>query len=49
MHKDGSLGVRGRNSGDGVIRERLGWVPSERLRIGLEGTYTKGCYSRQHT
>ena len=32
-------GVNGRNSDNGLIRERLGWEPGIRLRDGLEKTY----------
>jgi len=32
-------GVRGRNSDNTMIRERLGWEPSISLREGLERTY----------
>jgi nucleoside-diphosphate-sugar epimerase len=32
-------GVRGRNSDNTLIRERLGWEPSTPLAIGLERTY----------
>ena len=32
-------GVRGRNSDNTLIRERLGWEPSTSLRKGLEETY----------
>jgi len=32
-------GVRGRNSDNTLIRERLGWEPSTALRDGLETTY----------
>jgi len=32
-------GVRGRNSDNTMIRERLGWEPSTPLRTGLEDTY----------
>lgn len=35
----GPEGVRGRNSDNALIRERLGWSPSESLRSGLEKTY----------
>jgi nucleoside-diphosphate-sugar epimerase len=36
---DAPQGVRGRNSDNRMIRERLGWEPSMRLRDGLEQTY----------
>ncbi len=39
MHIPGPLGVRGRNSDNTLIRERLGWAPSLSLRSGLEKTY----------
>jgi GDP-D-mannose 3',5'-epimerase len=39
-HKDGPLGVRGRNSDNRLIKQRLDWAPSQSLRIGLEKTYT---------
>jgi len=39
-HIPGPLGVRGRNSDNRLIRERLGWAPSRPLREGLEKTYT---------
>jgi nucleoside-diphosphate-sugar epimerase len=35
----GPTGVRGRNSDNRLIRERLGWAPSLPLRAGLELTY----------
>ena len=35
----GPLGVRGRNSDNHLIREKLGWEPSQPLREGLEKTY----------
>ena len=38
-HIDGPLGVRGRNSDNRLIRDRLGWAPSQTLRQGLEHTY----------
>jgi len=39
-HIDGPQGVRGRNSDNRLIREKLGWAPSKSLRDGLEKTYT---------
>jgi len=33
-------GVRGRNSDNAMIQERLGWEPSISLRTGLEKTYS---------
>lgn len=38
-HIDGPLGVRGRKSDNNLIRQKLGWAPSQPLRIGLEKTY----------
>ena len=38
-HIDGPLGVRGRNSDNRLIRQKLGWAPSASLRKGLEITY----------
>jgi nucleoside-diphosphate-sugar epimerase len=38
-HIDGPLGVRGRNSDNHLIQEKLGWQPSQPLRQGLEKTY----------
>ncbi len=38
-HIPGPLGVRGRNSDNRLIREKLGWAPSQPLRQGLEHTY----------
>ena len=35
----GPLGVRGRNSDNNLIREKLGWAPSLTLREGMEKTY----------
>jgi len=35
----GPLGVRGRNSDNRLIREKLGWEPEAPLRTGLEKTY----------
>jgi nucleoside-diphosphate-sugar epimerase len=39
-HVPGPLGVRGRNSDNRLIREKLGWAPSHPLREGLEKTYS---------
>ncbi len=36
---DGPVGVRGRNSDNRLIQEKLGWAPSQTLREGLEKTY----------
>jgi nucleoside-diphosphate-sugar epimerase len=38
-HIPGPLGVRGRNSDNRLIREKLGWAPTSKLRTGLEVTY----------
>jgi GDP-D-mannose 3',5'-epimerase len=38
-HIDGPLGVRGRNSDNRLIEQKLGWKPSASLRQGLESTY----------
>jgi len=38
-HIPGPLGVRGRNSDNQLIEEKLGWRPSQSLREGLEKTY----------
>lgn len=38
-HIPGPLGVRGRNSDNRLIAERLGWRPTESLRVGLGKTY----------
>jgi len=38
-HITGPLGVRGRNSDNRLIFEKLGWRPSKPLRNGLEKTY----------
>lgn len=38
-HIDGPLGVRGRNSDNRLIRQKLGWSPSASLRQGLQITY----------
>jgi nucleoside-diphosphate-sugar epimerase len=38
-HIDGPLGVRGRNSDNNLIAEKLNWRPSHSLKEGLEKTY----------
>lgn len=38
-HIPGPTGVRGRNSDNRLIREKLDWAPSQTLREGLEKTY----------
>jgi nucleoside-diphosphate-sugar epimerase len=38
-HIAGPLGVRGRNSDNRLIRQQLGWAPSQPLATGLEITY----------
>ncbi len=38
-HIEGPQGVRGRNSDNHLIKQRLGWAPSQALRVGLEKTY----------
>lgn len=38
-HIPGPLGVRGRNSDNRLIDEKLGWKPSATLRSGLEKSY----------
>jgi GDP-D-mannose 3',5'-epimerase len=39
-HIEGPLGVRGRNSDNRVMCQKLGWVPSASLREGLKMTYS---------
>jgi nucleoside-diphosphate-sugar epimerase len=39
-HIEGPLGVRGRNSDNHLIQEKLGWQPTRPLREGLEKTYS---------
>lgn len=36
---EGPLGVKGRNSDNVLIKEKLGWAPSKPLRDGVEKTY----------
>lgn len=38
-HISGPVGVRGRNSDNALIRQKLNWAPVSRLRDGLEVTY----------
>lgn len=38
-HIDGPLGVRGRNSDNQLISEKLGWAPSAQLEDGVRKTY----------
>ena len=38
-HIDGPTGVRGRNSDNKLIQEKLGWAPSASLSDGIEKTY----------
>lgn len=38
-HIEGPLGVRGRNSDNKLIKEKLGWAPSQPLKVGLEKTF----------
>jgi len=42
-HIDGPTGVRGRNSDNRLIREKLGWSPSTVLSDGLRPTYEWVC------
>jgi nucleoside-diphosphate-sugar epimerase len=35
----GPLGVRGRNSDNRLISEKLGWSPSQKLEVGISKTY----------
>lgn len=36
---DGPIGVMGRNSDNFLINQKLGWAPSQPLKIGIEKTY----------
>lgn len=38
-HIEGPLGVRGRNSDNRLIKQKLGWAPSRPLKEGLAKTY----------
>ena len=39
-HISGPLGVRGRNSDNRLIHEKIGWAPGRPLHEGLEKTYS---------
>jgi len=39
IYIDGPLGVRGRNSDNKLIQEKLGWRPTQPMEIGLRKTY----------
>jgi GDP-D-mannose 3', 5'-epimerase len=39
-HIDGPIGVRGRNSDNQLIQEKLGWKPTQPMETGLRKTYT---------
>ena len=39
-HIPGPLGVRGRNSDNKLIKEKLDWAPSQPLKIGITKTYS---------
>ena len=43
IHIDGPLGVRGRNSNNDLIREKLGWDYSQTLEEGIRITYNWIC------
>ena len=38
-HVPGPLGVRGRTSDNTLIKEKLGWAPTQPLRVGMEKLY----------
>jgi len=38
-HIEGFTGVRGRNSDNNLIREKLNWAPSQSLKVGMEKLY----------
>jgi len=42
-HIDGPLGVRGRNSNNDLVREKLGWDYSQTLEEGIRKTYNWIC------
>jgi len=39
VNVDGPLGVRGRNSHNGLIKEKIGWAPNQILIDGIRPTY----------
>ena len=39
IHIDGPIGVKGRNSDNNLIYDKLGWKPTKKLTEGLEKTY----------
>ncbi|GAB4293332.1 MAG: NAD-dependent epimerase/dehydratase family protein [Ignavibacteriaceae bacterium] len=39
-HVPGPLGVRGRNSDNKLIKQKIGWEPQQPLEIGLKKTYS---------
>jgi nucleoside-diphosphate-sugar epimerase len=39
-HIEGPLGVRGRNSDNKLIRQKLDWAPSAKLEDGLKVAYS---------
>lgn len=38
-HIEGPIGVRGRNSDNKLIQEKLGWAPSQKLEVGIAASY----------
>lgn len=38
-HIEGPMGVRGRNSNNVLIQEKLGWAPTIKIKDGLKKTY----------
>lgn len=43
QHIDGPLGVRGRNSDNNLMFEKLNWKPTQPLETGLRHTYKWIC------
>jgi len=39
VYKPGFIGVRARTSDNNLIKQKIGWEPTQSLRIGLEKTY----------